>query len=92
MIPQPLSPSLIAQCLPIVLSKPQLTIELNPEAFTQTMDQIEATMQQNGYEGQLQFRGNAALGPHDAVLDWGTGNATRDTKALWQEDRAGIAG
>lgn len=77
--------SLISQCLPIILSKPQLIIELHPDAFTQTMDQIEALMQKSGFEGQVQFRTNTAIGIHDAVLDWGTGQATRDTKALWQE-------
>lgn len=77
--------SLITRCLPVVLSKPMLVIELNPAAFEHTMDRIESLLKANGYEGQVQFRSNAEIGQYDAVLDWGTGQAVRSTAALWNE-------
>jgi len=77
--------ALVERCLPIILSKPQLIVELNPENFESTMDHIESLLQTSGFEGQVQFRTNPALGAHDAVLDWNTGVATRNTAELWQE-------
>ncbi len=77
--------ALVERCLPIILSKPQLIVELNPEKFESTMDHIESLLHASGFEGQVQFRTNPALGTHDAVLDWNAGLATRNTAELWQE-------
>ena len=80
--------AMVAECLPAVLSKPKLTVELNPEAFTETIDRIEKLLHASGFEGELQFRSNDTIGMHDCVLDWGAGQARRDTKQLWQEIEA----
>ncbi len=77
--------SLVTSCLPIILSKPLLVIELHPAAFDQTMDSIESLLQTSGFEGQVQFRSNTSIGEYDAILDWGAGQATRNTAELWKE-------
>ncbi len=76
--------ALVDQCLPAVLSKPRLIIELHPFAFDATIDRIETLIHAHGFEGELQFRTNEEIGIHDAVLDWGSGEASRNTAALWQ--------
>lgn len=83
--------TLVLRCLPVILSKPQLIVELHPDAFESTMDHIESLLHASGFEGQVQFRTNTALGPYDAVLDWNTGQATRNTAELWQEIEALLA-
>jgi flagellar biosynthesis/type III secretory pathway protein FliH len=77
--------AMIDQCLPAVLSKPRLTVELHSGAFESTIDRIETLMHTNGFEGELQFRTNDTLGRYDAILDWGSGQAERNTATLWQE-------
>jgi flagellar assembly protein FliH len=77
--------NLLDACLPAVLSKPRLMIELHPAAFDATIDRVESLVHAHGFEGELQFRANESLGVHDVVLDWGTGEATRNTEALWNE-------
>jgi flagellar assembly protein FliH len=76
---------LVTRCLPVILAKPQLMIDLNTTSFESTMDHIESLLQTSGFEGEIQFRSNAAIGPYDAILDWGTGHASRNTAELWQE-------
>ena len=75
----------VARCLPVILAKPRLSIELHPDAFEQTIGPIESLLQASGYEGEIQFRANPQMHPHDGVFDWGAGQANRDTALLWQE-------
>lgn len=77
--------ALVKKCLPILLSKPQLVIELHTSALEHTMDRIEKLLAEQGFEGQVQFRTNDAIAPYDTVVDWGAGQARRDTGALWNE-------
>ena len=77
--------ALVARCLPVILSKPRLNIELHPESFEHAIGQIETLLQTSGFEGEIQFRTNPNLGTYDVVLDWGVGGANRNTATLWQE-------
>lgn len=77
--------ALIAQCLPVIFSKPRLSIELHPDMFDSTLPPIEALLKQSGFEGEVQFRANSQMGMHDVRLDWGNGQAARSTAMLWQE-------
>ena len=77
--------SLVTQCLPVILSKPRLNVELHPVSFERAIGPIELLLQTSGYEGEIQFRTNPALGAHDAVLEWGAGGANRTTATLWHE-------
>lgn len=77
--------NLVETCLPSVLSKPRLIVELHPEMFDATIDRIESLIHTNGFEGELQFRANETLGRHNVTLEWGGGEATRNVEALWSE-------
>ena len=52
------------------------------------MNRIESYLREQGFEGEIQFRSNPSLGDHDVTLDWGTGQANRNTATLWQEIEA----
>lgn len=80
--------ALVQQCLPVILSKPKLAIELNPESFEPTIDRIESILEASGYEGEIQFRANPALGTNDITLDWVSGQASRNVETLWEEIEA----
>jgi flagellar assembly protein FliH len=75
--------ALVSRCLPVILAKPRLIIDLNPEAFESTIDRLEKLLQAGGFEGEIQFRAAPQLGIHDVALDWGSGQAQRDTETLW---------
>ncbi|MFM9890545.1 MAG: hypothetical protein ACKVOE_07910 [Rickettsiales bacterium] len=77
--------TLVAQCLPVFLSRPRLLVDVHPDALVKVSSRVETLLQQRGFEGEVQFRSNAALDLADAVLDWGHGQARRSTQALWQE-------
>lgn len=76
---------LVNRCLPVLFSKPRVIVDLNPSAFERVIERIETTLQAQGYEGEIQFRANPNLGVHDVTLDWGSGVASRNTAALWEE-------
>ena len=75
----------VGRCLPVIFSKPRLIVELNPDNFELTIDAIEKLLQKSGYEGEVQFRANPQLSTNDVALDWGIGQAERNTDALWHE-------
>ncbi len=77
--------AIVTQCLPVIFSKPRLVIDLHPDLFTQTIDVIEAGLRAHGFEGEIQFRGNPAMGLSDINVDWGTGQVERNVETLWQE-------
>lgn len=77
--------ALVAQCLPVIFSRPRLVIDVHPTALEPVMARIEPLLQQQGYEGEIQFRSNETLGAHDALFYWGVGQARRSTEMLWQE-------
>ncbi len=77
--------SLVAGCLPVILSKPRLLIELHPDNLPNTEARLREYLTAQNYEGELICRASAALAPHDARIDWVLGHAERTTEALWQE-------
>lgn len=81
----------VTQCLPVIFNKPKLVVELNPEMFEFTINYIEEQLQHAGFEGEIQFKGNTALGRSDVILDWGNGHMQRSAAALWAEVEALIA-
>ncbi len=83
--------TMVKQCLPVIFSKPRLVIDLNPDIFAQVVDRIEAQLRAAGFEGEIQFRGNAAMGLSDIAVDWGSGQTERSVQKLWAEVEAIIA-
>lgn len=77
--------ALVAQCLPVFFSRPRLLIDLHPDALPVVSAQVTSLLQQRSFEGDVQFRGNAALDQADVMLDWGHGQARRSTAQLWQD-------
>jgi flagellar biosynthesis/type III secretory pathway protein FliH len=77
--------SIIERCLPVIFSKPRVSIELHPEMLESASTRIESQLQQSGYEGEIQFRSNHGMQPTDIVIDWGSGQLQRSTNALWEE-------
>lgn len=77
--------TLVERCLPVIFSKPRIVIDLHPERFETVLERVEALLRAQGIEGDVQFRANPNLGTHDVVIDWGAGQASRSTAALWQE-------
>lgn len=77
--------SMVEQCLPVLLSKPKLVIDLHPDIFERALERIETTLQASGAEAEIQFRANPEIGISDIHLDWGAGKVSRDASALWQE-------
>lgn len=77
--------SLVAGCLPLILSKPKLVIELHPDTVPKTESRLREYLAAQRYEGELICRDNPVLAPHDARIDWVLGHAERSTAALWQE-------
>jgi flagellar biosynthesis/type III secretory pathway protein FliH len=80
--------NVLAQCLPVLFSKPKIVIELNPELFDQTIGRIETQLQTYGFEGEIQFKGNPTFGISDVTIDWGSGQVQRTTADLWTEIEA----
>lgn len=80
--------ALVERCMPVVFSKPKLSIDLHPDALEGALARIEPLLREQGYEGNVQFRANPSLELHDVVVDWGSGQAARSTAAVWQEIEA----
>ena len=83
--------AIVAQSLAVIFSKPRLIIEMNPDTFSQVVDRIEEQLRTHGFEGEIQFKGNPALGMSDITLDWGNGQMERNVATLWSEVEAIIA-
>lgn len=77
--------TVIEECLPVIFSKPRLSIDLHPDIFERTVDRIETQLRTYGFEGEIQFRGNESLGKSDVILNWGSGELGRSASHLWQE-------
>jgi len=83
--------AIVERCLPVIFSKPRLTVELHPDIFERTVDRIETQIRTHGFEGEIQFRGNETIGLSDVMLNWGSGEVSRSTAELWQDLEALIA-
>lgn len=77
--------TILDQCLPVIFSKPKLSIELHPEHFEHTIGAIEQQLNVAGFEGEVQFKANESLGISDVTIDWGNGQVHRNVTHLWQE-------
>jgi flagellar biosynthesis/type III secretory pathway protein FliH len=82
---------IVAQCLPLVFSKPRLMIELHPETLEQTITRIETQLISHGFEGELQVKPNPDMHVSDIKLDWGHGQMIRNTADIWQSLEQAIA-
>jgi flagellar assembly protein FliH len=83
--------AMVTRCLPVLFSKPRLLIDVHPTMLQPVLERMETYLRAQGFEGDIQFRSNAELGPHDISLDWGAGQASRSTEQLWQEIETLIA-
>jgi flagellar biosynthesis/type III secretory pathway protein FliH len=77
--------AIVEQCLPVIFSKPRLSIELNPKLFERALERIETSLRAHGFEGEVLFRANENLGLSDITLDWGSGEVRRSAQQLWEE-------
>lgn len=77
--------ALVERCLPVIFSKPRVTIDVHPDALERVMTPIETLLHTHSYEGEVQFRSNPSLGMHDVSLDWGVGQAHRSVATVWAE-------
>jgi flagellar assembly protein FliH len=82
---------LIAQCLPIIVQKPKLTIEANTSLVNLLTDRLKPMLEQAGFEGEIQFRSNDVLAASDTRVEWSGGHAERNTESLWNEIEAIMA-
>ncbi len=76
---------LVTKTLPMLYSRPRVVIELHPETLPKAENRLREGLLREGFEGEVLFRGNSALAPHDARLDWGTGMAERSTATMWKD-------
>ena len=77
--------AMVTRCLPVLFSKPRLLIDVHPDMLARALERMETYLRSQGFEGDIQFRSNAELGTHDIALDWGVGQAARNTQQLWEE-------
>ena len=77
--------ALVQNCLPVILSKPRVVIELHPDVIAAHEAPLRQHLASERYEGEIIFRGNPAIAPHNARIDWVQGHAERNTAALWRE-------
>ena len=77
--------TLVKQCLPLVLERPKITIELHSATQAAAEVAVKRLLSEHGYEGDVIYRANDQLAKHHAKVDWVEGQATRSPEALWQE-------
>lgn len=77
--------AMVERCLPVIFSKPKLSVELNPGTLDRAASRIEEKLRAAGYEGEVQFKPAPAFATSDVMLDWVSGHAKRSTADLWQE-------
>jgi flagellar assembly protein FliH len=68
-----------------MIDEPRLTITVNESLRERISSRLEPMMSETGFEGKVIFNGDEALPLSDCRIEWGTGTASRDTKALWQD-------
>jgi flagellar assembly protein FliH len=75
--------AMIARCLPAVMGKPRIVIEVHPEVVDLVQSQIIVLFREASYDGDLTVRAGAHVARHDVRVDWQNGHAERNTEALW---------
>jgi len=74
-----------------MIDEPRLTITVNESLRERISSRLEPMMSETGFEGKVIFNGDEALPLSDCRIEWGTGTASRDTRALWQGSDSWIA-
>lgn len=82
---------LLFQCLPIIINKPRVTLEVHPDMIESLQAQMRPYLEQSGFEGGLHFRANPHYAMVDARIEWPSGKAERNITQLWQEIEAILA-
>ncbi|MFN7186165.1 MAG: hypothetical protein ACK5WQ_06430 [Alphaproteobacteria bacterium] len=77
--------AMIARCLPSVLLKPRVVVEVHADMLDQVQGQIITLFREASYDGDFIVRAGAQIAKHDLRVDWLSGYAERNTEALWQE-------
>ena len=80
--------AIIDRALPVLFSKPRVTIELSSEVIDFASARLESQLRAQGFEGEMIFRSNPNFGMSDVSLDWGAGQANRSAQDLWMEIEA----
>jgi flagellar biosynthesis/type III secretory pathway protein FliH len=77
--------AIVERCLPVIFSKPKLTVQLHPDMFERVVDRIEDQIRTNGFDGEIQFVGIETIAKSDVMLNWGSGEISRSEAAIWHE-------
>ena len=82
---------LVGRCLPVIYSKPGVTIDLEPGMRSAAEPLLRKQLAQGGFDGVVEFRSVEGMEPTDVRIDWGHGAAQRSTSAIWAEIEALLA-
>ena len=82
---------LVGRCLPVIYSKPSVTIDLEPGMLAAVEPLLRKQLAQGGFDGDVEFRSVEGMEPTDVRIDWGPGAAQRSTAAIWGEIEALLA-
>lgn len=83
--PETLIKELLSQCLPIIINKPRILLEVHPDMLEPLRMQLRPHLEHLGFEGEMQFRTNTQLSLVDAKIEWPSGKAERNIDMIWQE-------
>ena len=68
-----------------MIDEPRLTITVNNTLHERISSRLDPMMTETGFEGKVIINGDEDLPLSDCRIEWGTGTASRDTDALWQD-------
>lgn len=73
-----------------VARRPSLVVRVAPHLREAAVDRLGIIAERSGYAGAVAVVADAALTDGDCRVDWATGGAARDTRALWQAIEAAV--
>ncbi|MFZ4125936.1 MAG: hypothetical protein ACOYJ2_07720 [Rickettsiales bacterium] len=76
---------MVMRCLPVVLYKPHVIIDVHPEIHEKVEGHLTTLLRESGFAGGLTIRASSTIARHDIKIDWAAGYAERSTQALWSE-------
>lgn len=76
---------LLLQCLPIIMNKPKVSIEVPAGIEDKLKSHIVPYLERAGFEGDTLLRGNPELSAGDATVEWTGGRAVRDNESMWKD-------
>lgn len=77
--------SMVTQCLPLIIFKPRVLIDLHPEMVEKVESHLTTLLREAGFTGDVTVRASSNLARHDVKIDWAAGYAERSTTAIWAE-------